>query len=210
MLVAWASAVALLLGWLIDSNTGFDPSALIQAIRSYGHLTQDLQIVAAVVLLTAGAQLMGFDRYLWHMAANQTAFEQPWVLTNVWVVDGDTIDGDGVRYRLANIDAPETGDNAKCFRENERGQEATKAAIALVRGANAVSVRRTWRIDRFGRRVAFLLVDGEDLGRLLIARGLARPWRGKRERWCGAHGGLAKIARTNAKPHDCHTCRTWC
>lgn len=208
-LIMWASASCALLGWLVDSGIGIDPDAILSAVRSYDHLTQDLQIVAAVVLVTAGAQLLGYDRYLWHMAANATAFEKPRVLTKIWVVDGDTIDGDGMRYRLANIDAPETGDNAKCFREHERGQEATKAAIELVRKATSVSVRRTWRFDRFGRRVAFVFVDGEDLGRLLIGRGLARPWRGKRERWCGARGGLAKIARMGAKPHDCGACSSW-
>jgi hypothetical protein len=207
--VTWSAIGAAFLGWVIFTQFGADIAAIIVSLRSYKYLTSDAQIVGAVVLVTAGAQVTRFDRYVWHMAANATAFEQPLVLARVWVIDGDTIDGDGVRYRLANIDAPETGDNARCFREDARGREATKAAIELARGAKVVSVRRTWRTDRFGRRVAFVLVDGDDLGRLLIARGLARPWRGKRERWCGANGGLAKIARTGVKPHDCGTCRAW-
>jgi endonuclease YncB( thermonuclease family) len=205
----WTALGVAFLGWVIVTQTGVDIAALIDTLLSYKHLTSDIQIVGAVVLVTAAAQITGFDRYLWHMAANVTAFEKPRALTRIWVIDGDTIDGDGERYRLANVDAPERGDNAKCFPEHERGQQATKAAIELVRGAKAVSVRRTWRIDRFGRRIAFVLVDGEDLGRLLMARGLARPWRGRRERWCGAQGGLAKIARSGAKAHDCGTCRDW-
>jgi endonuclease YncB( thermonuclease family) len=201
-------ACAALLAWIALSQPTLG-ARVVEAIRAYEHLTLDVQIVAAVVLATAAAQIAGFDRYLWHMAANATAFERPGPLIRAWVIDGDTVDGDGVRYRLANIDAPETGDNAKCFLERERGEEAKRAAIKLVRSANVVAVRRTWRTDRFGRRVAFVLVDGADLGRLLVAQGLAQPWRGKRERWCGKRGGLAKIARAGARPHACATCRDW-
>ncbi len=207
--IVWLALGLAFLGWVLVTRTGLDISALADFFRTYEHLAADVQIVAAVVLIIAGAQLTGLDRYLWHMTANATAFGKARALSKVWVVDGDTLDGDGVRYRIANIDAPETGDNAKCFREDARGQEAKKAAIELVRGAKTVSVRRTWRIDRYRRRIAFVLVDGQDLGQLLIARGLARPWRGKRDRWCGAKGGLAKIARAGAKPHDCGTCRAW-
>ena len=203
-----AVGCAALLVWIAVSRSKL-VADVIEAIRAYEHLTLDVQIVAAVVLATAAAQIAGFDRYLWHMIANATAFEKPRPLTRVWVVDGDTLDADGVRYRFANIDAPETGDNAKCFLERERGEEAKRAAIRLVRTASVVAVRRTWRKDRFGRRVAFVLVDGADLGDLLVAQGLARRWRGKRERWCGKRGGLAKIARTGARPHACETCRDW-
>lgn len=207
--IVWLALGIAFLGWVLVTRTGMDIAALADFFRTHEHLAADIQIVAAVVLIVAGVQLTGVDRYLWHMAANATAFGKARALGKVWVVDGDTLDGDGVRYRLANIDAPETGDNAKCFREDERGREAKKAAIELVRGAKTVSVRRTWRIDRYRRRIAFVLVDGQDLGQLLIARGLARPWRGKRESWCGANGSLAKIARRGARPHDCSTCRAW-
>lgn len=146
-----------------------------------------------------------------HELANHTAFETPIPLTAPWVIDGDTIDdrATGVRYRLANIDAPETGDNAKCFRERARGEMARWEAIRLVRSAAVVSVRRTWRTDIYGRRIAFVLVDGRDLGRLLVIRGLARPWKGQREPWCGPRGGLAAIAATGAKDHACAACRHW-
>lgn len=150
-------------------------------------------------------------RFAWHSMANAFAFEAPRRLGRPWVVDGDTIDdlANNVRYRLANIDAPETGDNAKCFLERKRGQQAKTAGIALVRQASEVSVRRTWRIDRYGRRIAFVLVDGQDLGRILVRRGLARPWRGSRTLWCGKSGGLAKIAEAGLMPVACHACRRW-
>jgi len=152
--------------------------------------------------------IWNWRNFLWHTLANLTAFEAPRPVHRPWVIDGDTIDDGvtGVRYRLANIDAPETGDNAKCFNERQRGDQATRAAIRLVRAAREVSVRRTWRTDIYGRRVAFILVDGVDLGQTLVERGLAHPWRGVRERWCGPKGGLARISRTGGQDFACRTC----
>lgn len=148
---------------------------------------------------------------VWHAFSNIFALAPPLKLAKPWVIDGDTVDdlATGVRYRLANIDAPETGDNAKCFRERQCGEASRWAAITLVRGAKIVSVVRTLRVDRHGRHVAFVLIDGKDLGDALVKRGLARPWRGARERWCGKGGGLAKMARGQARPFDCRTCADW-
>jgi endonuclease YncB( thermonuclease family) len=167
-----------------------------------------LQVAATLALFALVAR---YGRMAWHLFANTVAVEPPRPILSPWVIDGDTVDDRaiGVRYRLANIDAPETGDNAKCFKENERGEAARRAAIALVRKAARVEVRRTWRVDYFGRRVAFVLVDGDDLGVELVKLGLARPWRGERGRWCGKNGGLAKIARSGAMQHSCLTCANW-
>jgi endonuclease YncB( thermonuclease family) len=165
----------------------------------------------AVALALAAAASTGLLSFLWHDLTNAFAERQPRALRAPWVIDGDTIEdrAAGARYRVANIDAPETGENAKCFRERHRGELAKREAIRLVRGARSTQVRRTWRTDRYGRRVAFVLVDGQDLGEALMKRGLARPWRGRRERWCGPRGGLAKIAETGAMPFSCETCAGW-
>ncbi len=161
-------------------------------------------VIAAILVLPQARY------FLWHGLTNSLVFEKPRPIAP-WVIDGDTIDDlrTGVRYRLANIDAPETGDNAKCFKERERGELARAVAIRLVRAASIVSVQRTFRTDIYGRRVAFVLVDGEDLGRALTKRGLARPWVGLRRKWCGPRGGLAKIAATGSMTHNCGTCRAW-
>lgn len=163
---------------------------------------------AAVILLVIPTPPR---RRAWHWLANATALEDPRPLTQVWVLDGDTIEDreTETRYRLANIDAPETGDNAKCSTERARGDMAKWAAVKLVRGAQRVTVRPTWRFDRYGRRVAFVLVDGVDLGEELMKRGLARPWRGRRETWCGKRGGLARIAEAGAAPFACRHCAHW-
>src|SRR5262249_16563692 len=150
-------------------------------------------IVLAIISIAFIADLLWrVLRRHWHDFANTHWVGAPRPIRQPWVIDGDTIDdrATGVRYRLANIDAPETGDSAKCYKEAERGQLAKWTAVRLVREANAVRVRPTLRVDRYGRRVAFVLVDNQDLGELLVQLGLAVRWEGRRKKWCGPTGGL--------------------
>lgn len=108
------------------------------------------------------------------------------------VIDGDTIEDmtADITYRLENIDTPETGSRARCAAERTLGNRATSAARDLITNAGALEIRATGRIDRYQRAIAFVLIDGRDLGETLIAEGLARPWRGRREPWCDANGNL--------------------
>lgn len=108
------------------------------------------------------------------------------------IVDGDTLEDlhAEIIYRIVNIDTPETGPRARCPAERELGDRATRQARALIFSAREVELRPTGRIDRYGRAIAFVLVDGRDLGETLIAEGLARPWRGRREPWCDESGAL--------------------
>jgi endonuclease YncB( thermonuclease family) len=108
------------------------------------------------------------------------------------VIDGDTVEvrGAGERIRLANIDTPETGVRAQCAAERAAGDTAAETARALVARAEAIVITRTGRVDRYGRTVGFVVLDGRDLGAAMIDAGLARPWRGRREPWCAADGAL--------------------
>ena len=102
----------------------------------------------------------------------------------VEVLDGDTIRFEGVRYRLRSADAPETLDPA-CPAEAEAGAAATAWVQARIGAANTVEARGFgphWVLDRYRRRLADVLVDGDDLGVALIASGLGAP-RG-RGHWC--------------------------
>lgn len=114
------------------------------------------------------------------------------VAARVRVVDGDTIEDlhADVTYRLVNIDTPETGSRARCSAERTLGDRATEAARTLIAHARQLELRPTGRIDRYGRTIAFVLIDGRDMGETLMAEGLARPWRGRREPWCDANGNL--------------------
>ena len=132
-------------------------------------------------------------------------------LKTVRVIDGDTVQDmvSLVRYRVENIDAPETGKRALCFRERAHGEIAKTAAEKIVMHARAVYALPIGRLDAYGRVVARLEVDGQDFGTIMIQRGFARPWGGERERWCGPEGGLAMMARARSAAWKCKTCKNW-
>ena len=136
------------------------------------------------------------------------AVPAPHALRDPWIVDGDTLDdrSTGVRYRLENIDAPETDERAACDAERYMGNRAKWEAVRIVRGAQSVVAAPTGKIDAYGRVVARIKVDGQDLGDVMIANGLALPWNGQRESWCGRGGNLHTIAMTHFKRPICHAC----
>lgn len=108
------------------------------------------------------------------------------------IIDGDTMEhlATGITYRPANFDTPEVAHRAECDAEREAGEHATAEVRAIFNAAERIDVRATGRLDRYGRTVAFIAIDGRDLGDILIERRLARPWRGRREQWCGPSGEL--------------------
>lgn len=109
-------------------------------------------------------------------------------------IDGDTLrdDATGERFRLIRIDAPESGQGARCPAEAALAQRATHAARQAILGARQVQARLSGRIDRYGRTLASISLDGRDLAQLLLDQGLARPWTGRREAWCGPKGELLR------------------
>lgn len=103
----------------------------------------------------------------------------------VCVVDGDTIEHHGWRVRLADINTPEIG-GAQCARERMLGLQAKQRLIALMNEGPFELVRRGARDeDIYGRKLRVLERDGASLGDTLVAEGLAHPWRGYRQSWCG-------------------------
>jgi endonuclease YncB( thermonuclease family) len=103
------------------------------------------------------------------------------------VVDGDTVDRWMWRWRLAGIDAPEIR-RAVCPAEKAAGFAARDRLAALIAGGTVVRlVPVQWRLDKYGRVVGRLLVDGVDVAPVMIAEGHARAYdgRSRREGWCG-------------------------
>jgi micrococcal nuclease len=98
-------------------------------------------------------------------------------------VDGDTIISPaGERIRIANIDAAEM--HCRCAVECNLAYQA-KAITQEHLNARVVALRPYERKrDRYGRTLAYVVVDGRDLGELLVDRGLARRWIGRRLPWC--------------------------
>lgn len=89
----------------------------------------------------------------------------------VHVVDADTIDVDGVRYRLHGIDAPEAYQTCRAWGHT---WECGKAAIqALMSHANDVSCMATSASDRYGRTIGRCTSAGVDVNGWLVANGWA-------------------------------------
>jgi len=110
------------------------------------------------------------------------------------IIDADTFEDrvSGTHYRLANIDAPEIGNHARCAAERDLGNQATAAVRVLFSRARSLEIVPSGKLDRFGRSIARVNVDGRDLGELLVTRNLARVWTGLREPWCDENGELIR------------------
>ena len=106
------------------------------------------------------------------------------------VVDGDTIWLHGEKIRLKDFDTPEPNPcNSTCQSggtelEDELADVASARSLELLNG-------KDWTIERFGvdstqdkRRLATIRQDGQDVGDILVAKGLARRWPDGARFWC--------------------------
>ena len=110
----------------------------------------------------------------------------------VSVVDGDTVDmtcpGTGAfRARLTGYDTPESFEPG-CVAEAQAAREATARLRTLVATAGRIDPD-IGGVDRFGRRLVRLSIDGRNVAAILIAEGLAVPYNGgRRIDWCSRLG----------------------
>jgi micrococcal nuclease len=91
--------------------------------------------------------------------------------------DGDTFKA---TFRIANIDTPEI--RAKCDAERELALRAKAFTGGFLKQGNVMITQVG--IGKYGRVLATVGRGEEDLGEALIAAGLARRWKGRRESWC--------------------------
>jgi micrococcal nuclease len=109
------------------------------------------------------------------------------------VIDGDTIEariaiwlGNDIvsKIRLRGIDAPEM--NGACAWETQQAAISRKRLQALI-GQGSILLTEIGGDKYFGRVLARVLTpSGSDVGPILLAEGLARPYYGgKRSGWCG-------------------------
>ena len=133
----------------------------------------------------------------WMLAAIPAASARPWI-----AVDGDTIKQVAIApgekraktvrtVRLWGIDAPETGQRARCERERDLGEAAKSEVARLLAEARYVRIDARTGRDKYGRELAGVIVTYRDRSRVdvgvhLISMGLARPYlgHGKRPNWC--------------------------
>lgn len=100
----------------------------------------------------------------------------------VW--DGDSIRLGTTRQseavRIFNIDAPEM--EGRCAYETDLALQAKVRLAEILEGRRVEILRQG--TDRYGRTLAAVRVDGQDVGDILVGEGLARTWTGRREPWC--------------------------
>lgn len=89
------------------------------------------------------------------------------------IVDGDTLEINGIKIRLFGIDAPERGQICRDDSNNgyDCGAKATEQASILISGEVVSCLPRT--TDRYGRTVAVCSIAGNDLGKKLVSSGWA-------------------------------------
>ena len=103
------------------------------------------------------------------------------------IYDGDTlratVDGQSTRIRIMGLDTPELPPHNKCDSEKKRGYAARDRLREILRDA-AVQICPDG-LDRYGRTLAVVMANGEDVAEVLIAEGLAREYHGgRRDGWC--------------------------
>jgi endonuclease YncB( thermonuclease family) len=114
------------------------------------------------------------------------------------VIDGDTIDLNGTRWRLWGIDAPET--HQACADGWPAGLEATAAMGRLMEGKAVVCEFRGH--DRYKRSIGLCRAGGEDLGASMVSAGMA--WAFTRYSSDYVSQERAAIgARLGVHAHDC-------
>jgi micrococcal nuclease len=125
--------------------------------------------VVVVVIVIAAASIGG-----WRLGEARRAATAQW--TVVEVLDGDTIrvarGDDTDTVRLLGIDTPETHHPTKpveCF-----GPEAASYTEAHLRGRSVQLEADIEGRDRYGRRLAYVILDGERFNDELVRRGYAR------------------------------------
>lgn len=92
------------------------------------------------------------------------------------VIDGDTLQINGLKFRLYGIDAPES--KQTCQRKSHVyscGQEATLALESLV--LNQLVTCEKEDIDKYNRIVAICRVGEKELNKLMVANGYAVSYR---------------------------------
>lgn len=149
-------------------------------------------ILAAFIALAAPASAFaqGVDTpplaLGYHVSTSAIVVTQP-----IRVLDADTFDVGVERFRINNLDAPETF-RPDCQAEQTMGERATAEARRILSSASRIVLYPERRRDRSARVLARVEVDGQDFAGLLIAEGIARPWRGRTADWCAILAGTAR------------------
>jgi endonuclease YncB( thermonuclease family) len=118
-------------------------------------------------------------------ASGVVAAADPMKPSEIYVVDGDTINALGERIRLVGFDAPELGEHAHCGLERMLAARATSRLRQMIQLSHDIDLQIVDCSCRpgtagtmacnYGRTCGYLTVDGQDVGDALMAENLAHP-----------------------------------
>ncbi|MCW5711240.1 hypothetical protein [Shinella sp.] len=116
------------------------------------------------------------------------AFSGKWFIcttqTDYCVLDGSTILYAGRKVRLADVDTPAIA-GARCDAERLRGGDAKLRLREILNEGDVTLVAKGEASGKAGAAPHLVLRGGQSVGQRLVAEGLARPWTGKHQSWCG-------------------------
>lgn len=127
------------------------------------------------------------------------------------VVDGDDIEWNGNRFRLAGYDTPETHtyrSHIDRALEHRRGNQARHRLLVLIAGARAVHMVPWGKpVSSGNRQLGSLLIDGWEVASIAIGEGWGGRLQKSRERrlgrpaagFCRSAPGLAEKRHTHRR-----------
>ncbi|NKC02227.1 MAG: thermonuclease family protein [Pseudomonadales bacterium] len=143
-----------------------------------------MRALGTLVLLLGVAKLA----YVQSNTPQQSDSVRPVVVANIY--DGDTftilVDGkQKQRVRFLGVDTPEIN-RPHCEAERALARKAKQFVVSRIRNAQQVTLKNIdTKADKYGRWLARVYVDGDDLAAALIAAKLGRTYQGgKRQSWC--------------------------
>jgi len=140
--------------------------------------------VPGILLILLGLWLFGPDKIVDALGAGYRTEVETVAPQRFEVVDGDTVKLAGETIRLIGYDTPETY-RARCAAERAHGDAATIRLQEHLSAASSAQLSYLARRDRYGRRLAQLSLDGQDVANLMVSDGMARRYKGgTRGNWC--------------------------
>ena len=121
--------------------------------------------------------------------------ELPITAQSIYWSDADSGRIAGIKFRLANVDAPETGSmkqrgGAKCEEERALGYAAKEYMISATKN-RPLKIVRHFGYDKYDRLVVELLVEDNDVAKMGVDAGILAAWphikgkaQSKKPNWC--------------------------
>ena len=112
------------------------------------------------------------------------------------VSDGDSFRLGQRKIRVRGIDAPETGEKARCPEERVKADQARDALLDwLNRGPFTMTPKPGDSRDQYGRDLRIVTRNGKSVDDELIAKGLAHKYVNRKLDWC-----VSSIATPSKEP----------